>query len=104
MGYPPVCNMCVILVSDKNEQLAQEVVDDIAHRIEKSNIDGLMILGPSKAMVSKINDVYRNVIYIKHTDENVIIRVKNAIQKYLEMVTEYKDVSVQFDYNPMSGY
>lgn len=104
MGYPPVCNMCVILVSDKNEQLAQEVVDDIAHRIEKSNIDGLMILGPSKAMVSKINDVYRNVIYIKHTDGNVIIRVKNAIQKYLEMVTEYKDVSVQFDYNPMSGY
>lgn len=59
-------------------------MDDIAHRIEKSNIDGLMILGPSKAMVSKINDVYRNVIYIKHTDENVIIRVKNAIQKYLE--------------------
>lgn len=63
-----------------------------------------MILGPSKAMVSKINDVYRNVIYIKHTDENVIIKVKNAVQKYLEMVTEYKDVSVQFDYNPMSGY
>lgn len=104
MGYPPVCNMCAILVSDKNEVLAEKVVKDIAHRIEKSNISGLMILGPSKANVSKINDVFRNVVYIKHTDGKVIIKVENAIQKYLESVAEYKDVSVQFDYNPISNY
>lgn len=104
MGYPPVCNMCAILVSDKNEILAEKVVKDIANRIEKSNISGLIILGPSKANVSKINDVFRNVIYIKHTDGKVIIKVENAIQKYLERVTEYKNVSVQFDYNPMSNY
>ena len=104
MAYPPAFNMCAILISDKNEKLAEKVTNDIANRMEKSNIDGLMIMGPSKAGISKINDVYRNVIYIKHRDGEVIIKVKNAAQRYLDMVDEYKDVSVQFDYNPMSNY
>lgn len=104
MAYPPSYNMCAILVSDKNEQLAEKLVRDIGVRIEKSNIEGLMIIGPSKAGISKINDVYRNVIYIKHKDSDVIIKVKNAIMRYIEMIDEYKNVLVQFDFNPMSNY
>lgn len=104
MGYPPMCSIMVILVSDKDEALAERVVTDIANRVEKSNIEGLRMLGPAKAAISKINDIYRNVIYIKHVDSNVIIKVKNATEKYINMVEAYKDVSVQFDFNPMSNY
>ena len=104
MTYPPVYDMMAILISDGNEEFADLVTKDIASRIEKSNIEKLVVIGPAKASISKINDIYRNVIYLKHKDGDVLIKVKNAITKYLGMVERYKDVSVQFDYNPMSNY
>lgn len=104
MTYPPVYDMMAILVSDKSEQFADKVIRDIAGRIERSNIDMLKMIGPSKASISKINDIYRNVIYLKHMDGAVLVRVKNAIVKYMDMVDEYKNVSIQFDFNPMTGY
>lgn len=104
MTYPPVYDMMAILISDKQEAFADRVTKDIADRIGKSNIEELMIIGPSKAVVSKINDVYRNVIYLKHKDGDVLIRVKNAIQKYVDRVEEYRNLSIQFDFNPMTNY
>ena len=104
MGYPPVQGMCVILISHINEKFLDRVSKDVAGRIEKSKIDGLVMLGPSKATISKINNVYRNVIYIKHDSEEVISKIEAAIMRYVNMVESYKDIVVQFDYNPMSGY
>ncbi|MBQ3666304.1 MAG: primosomal protein N' [Lachnospiraceae bacterium] len=104
MSYPPAGGMMAILISDKNEDFAGRVTNDLAVRIEKTNIEGLHLVGPTKAAVSKINDIYRNVIYLKHVDEKILIKVKNAIVKYIEMVPEYKDLSIQFDFNPMWSY
>lgn len=104
MTYPPVYDMMAILIADKQEDFADRVTKDIADRIRKSNIGELIIIGPSKAAVSKINDVYRNVIYLKHRDDDVLIRVKNAIQRYVDMVEEYKNLSIQFDLNPITNY
>lgn len=104
MTYPPVYDMMAILISDKQESFADRVTRDIADRIEKSNIEDLMIIGPSKAVVAKINDVYRNVIYLKHKDGDVLIRVKNAIQRYVDRIEEYRNLSIQFDFNPMTNY
>ncbi|MDE7431693.1 MAG: primosomal protein N' [Lachnospiraceae bacterium] len=104
MTYPPVYDMMAILITDKQEDFAERVTKDIADRIKKSNIEELIIIGPSKAAVSKINDVYRNVIYLKHRDDDVLIRVKNAIQRYVDMVEEYRNLSIQFDLNPMTNY
>ena len=104
MGYPPVCSLMAILITSKEENEADAMTKDIAGRIENSHVEGLRILGPSKASISKINDVYRNIIYLKHKDEAVMIRVKNAIEKYLEMTDKYKNSSIQFDNDPISSY
>ena len=101
MSYPPAGGMMAILISDKRKDFADRVADDIAKRIEKTRIEGLVIIGPSKAAIAKINDIYRNMIYLKHEDEDILIKVKNAILKYIDMVQEYKDLSIQFDLNPM---
>lgn len=104
VGYPPTYSIMAILISDKNEAAAWTMVSDIADRIVKTKIEGLVVLGPAKASISKINDIYRNVIYIKHLDGDVLIRVKNAVEKYISMKEAYKNISVQFDFNPLSGY
>lgn len=104
MAYPPVYNMAAILISDKNEKLAEQASGDFAERIEKSRIDGLLLMGPSKAGLSKLNDIYRYVIYLKHQENEVLIQVKNRLQVYLNRSERYRNLSVQFDFNPMSGY
>ena len=104
MAYPPVYFMAAILISDKNEMLAEQASADFAGRIEKSRIDGLMVIGPSKAGLSKLNDIYRYVIYLKHQENDVLIQVKNRLQVYLNRAEKYRSLSVQFDFNPMNGY
>lgn len=104
MAYPPVYHMCAILISHQSEEKADRVAADITKRIENSRIQDLMVMGPAKASIAKINDIYRNIIYIKHMDSDIIIKVENATIRYLNMVEDYRDVSVQFDYNPMSSY
>lgn len=104
MAYPPIYSLTAILVSDKNELLVIKAIEDMAARIEKSNIEDLMIIGPSKAGLSKINNIYRYVIYLKHKNNDTLIQLKNRLQIYLSRVEEYKKLSVQFDFNPMNGY
>ena len=104
MTYPPVYDMMAILISDAKEDFVELVSKDISNRIEKSNVEDLIMIGPAKASISKINDIYREVIYLKHKDEEVLIKVKNAINRYVERVEQYKKVSIQFDFNPMMHY
>lgn len=103
-GYPPASHMLAILVADKNEAMVEHATKDIGKRIENSKIDGLQIIGPAKAGISKISDVYRYVIYLKHTEEDVLIQIKNRLQLYWNRVEAYKKLTIQFDFNPMNGY
>lgn len=105
MKYPPVYNMAAILITSSDEKLCSEGACDLARRIKNSRIDGLSVIGASKAAVSKINDIYRYVIYIKHRDYNALVHIKDGVELYLEKTDKYKkDFSVQFDFTPMDNY
>lgn len=103
MTYPPVYDMMAMLVTHVREEFAKKVMQDVVRRIENSKIEGLVVIGPAKAAVSKINDLYRYVIYLKHADGDTLVRVKNAILKYMDRVEAYQDLMVQFDFNPISA-
>ncbi|MBD5134875.1 MAG: primosomal protein N' [Lachnospiraceae bacterium] len=105
MRYPPVYNMAAILITSDNEKLCCEGAQDIAQRIKKSHIDGLTVIGASEASVSKINDIYRYVIYIKHNDYNALVHIKNGVELYIDKKVIYKKrLTVQFDFTPMDNY
>lgn len=63
----------------------------------------LRIVGPAKASVGKVNDIYRFVIYCKSPDYDQLIRVKDRIEQYVNS-RELKQEAVQFDFNPMDSY
>ncbi len=112
--YPPVCAMMAILMTSKDEKILGLVAEKIVNKIkdeintDKSSIcpdyKKMRLIGPADANISRINDVYRKVIYIKHPEYDVLIKVKNMIEDYTENLDEIKKVSVQFDFNPMSGF
>lgn len=105
MCYPPVYNMAAILITSDDRRLCGEAARDISGRIDRSNIDGLMVIGASEAVISKINDIYRYVIYIKHKEYDKLVYVKNGVERYIDMIPIYKDkLSVQFDFTPLNNY
>lgn len=105
MQYPPVYNMVAILITSQNRNLCEKSAKDISGRIQRSNIDGLAVIGASEAVISKINDIYRYVIYLKHKDYDKLVYVKDGVERYIEMVPLYKEkINVQFDFTPLNNY
>ena len=69
MGYPPAEHLQAILFTSKEEGQALAAAEETGrilrnYQEESGRSDG-SVIGPSKAAVSKINDIYRFVIYCK---------------------------------------
>jgi len=109
MRYPPVWNMLHILAASKDRGKAHGCMDAIAAWIEgelKKASGGIwrqfLVIGPADANIAKVNDVYRRVLYIKHPDYRILVRVKDFLEKRLRESPDFQTVSIQFDFNPMN--
>lgn len=104
MMYPPVANMMAILVLSNDELTgaahAQELADAIKSQFAPERP---YVIGPAAASIGKINDVYRNIIYIKHRDYDTLVRIKDEMEALIAK-KEWNADTVQFDFNPMSAY
>lgn len=107
--FPPVANFVVALVTSKKEELVERSSNLLAQAMKqfgtKYNLEEQMqILGPTDANLKKANDIYRKVIYVKHTDYQLLIAMKNYLEGFVQFSEQFKGCSVQFDFNPMSSY
>ncbi len=101
LKYPPVYNMMVLLITSEDKDVAYEASKQLATALKKlgAGMDKLRIIGPGDASISKINDVYRRVIYIKAYGMDNIIKMRQAIDNYNQ-----DGVNISVDVNPMSTY
>lgn len=106
-GYPPASHMMAVLITSREERagarLAEEINCILKKPSEEADDSKVQIIGPASALVSKINDIYRFVIYCKHQDYNRLIQYKDKIENFLNQ-TIHKEQSVQFDFDPMDSY
>ena len=106
MHYPPVWNMLVILLASPDEQAlaaaAQAVYDNMQQMLGRTFM--VQLIGPADASISKINDIYRKVIYLKTGNYDKLIELKDATEQFTQMQPVCKDINIQFDFNPMSGF
>lgn len=111
MRYPPVWNMLHILAASENPDEAAACMDQIAAWVrEELHKAGsgqtwadFQLIGPADAAVAKIKDVYRRVLYMKHPDYRILVKVKDFLEKRLKNTQKWKKVSIQFDFNPMNS-
>jgi primosomal protein N' (replication factor Y) len=96
LKYPPIWNMMVILVSSQNEALAEKMIQGMYAWLSRKQIPKLALVGPAKPAVAKVNDRYRDVLYMKHDDIRVLIGIKDEMEQRLTG-HPVKDISVQFD-------
>lgn len=105
MCYPPVYNMAVILITSKDTKKLTDAVKKISDIIDINNKGEIMKIGPADAVLSKINDVYRKVIYLKCTNSDQLIDLKDAIEIDIKENFEiFNNTGVQFDFSPMGNY
>ena len=102
MGYPPAAHMAAILISGKEESLLETASSYIKRYAERVNKQNVRIIGPTSPYVGKVNDVYRRIIYLKHAEYDVLIDMKNKLEKYIEINPGFQSMRIQFDFDPMN--
>lgn len=108
MDYPPVSNLMAVKVSSKYEKNANDaaawLLDFIKRQLEKdtdNTPENLpRIIGPTRASVYKLNDIFSVLLYFKHKQYTVLTQIKDILEKYIkDNGQDFKTISVQFDFN-----
>ncbi|MBR4026257.1 MAG: primosomal protein N' [Lachnospiraceae bacterium] len=109
--YPPVWNLLVIWLTSSQEQKLEFSANKLITRcntfIEEETIlqgEKIQAIGPTDATIVKINDIYRKVVYVKTQKYQNLVFLKDRLEWYIKENNDFQNVSVQFDFNPMSGF
>jgi primosomal protein N' (replication factor Y) (superfamily II helicase) len=107
MQYPPAAHILLALITSKEEEKAENAAVILGEAIKDYIGQGLeeaRVIGPAPAALSKANDIYRRVIYIKHSEYSKLIEIKNYLEGYFNYSEQFINCSLQFDFDPMSSY
>lgn len=63
----------------------------------------LTVLGPGTAFLSKLNDRYRFIFYVKCREERKLSEVRERMENHIDTLQKRTE-QVQFDIDPMNGY
>ena len=96
--YPPYSFIALIKVGGKDFNNTIKEANKIGDYL-RSNIDKEIVLGPSVASLSKINNIYYFEIIIKYRDKGNIIKLLNEVKI---LTVNNSKIKVEFDLNPNS--
>ncbi len=125
--YPPVCHLLAVMFSGKDEEQVIKTAENMAEAVnitfQKQSETVLLesvnsaknlerkdaknkeyvLVGPAPAGIRKINDIYRQVFMVKSKREDTLIQIKDILEKKMEAGVN-RDVSIQFDFDPVNPY
>ena len=107
MHYPPIWNMLLVHCMGKNEQITQQTAQLLADKLQsaiKRSGKPVLLVGPADATIAKVNDIYRKVLYMKAADYQTLVALKDALEQFGKKTNAFSNVTIQFDFNPSSGF
>lgn len=105
LGYAPFMNMMTVLMTGPDEKYVIQLSYKLKDRLQHYEDNGhATILGPSPAILSKIKDTYRRVIYIKSPNYKVLTGMADQLYDIMKQEDHRRIGSIQFDINPMMAY
>lgn len=102
MCYPPVWNLLLIAVSSPQEAEAEACSRRLGQWLGEK-FSQLPLIGPTEASIAKVHDVYRRVIYLKSGEYEQLVCAKDGLERLL-LQESWRQTTVQFDFNPISGF
>lgn len=105
MIYPPYCDIYSATFTGENENTvalcAKAFYKNIVECTEGEYSDiKVIVLGPTPAKISKINNSYRYRLAMKCKNSSKIRNMITEIIKKISKLKEYRDVSISIDLNP----
>lgn len=100
MDYPPVASMLAVRGACEDEELLKKAMAYCRKYIEtiyKKN--DLILIGPAPEAVAKVQDLYKIVLYMRHKDRDVLVKIKNALEKYISVNKGFQKIYIQYDFN-----
>lgn len=64
----------------------------------------VLLVGPADAAIAKVNDIYKKVIYLKTGQYGYLVKIKDRAEAFTRESRDYRDVMIQFDFNPVNGF
>lgn len=105
MGYPPAAHLMAVLMTCEDEKLLEKGAYYLKLFAQRTSPGpDLEIIGPANPAVSKIRDVYRKVIYLKHEEYGVLTQTKDKLEKYIEINEGFQKIRIQFDFDPVQAF
>ena len=113
LRYPPIFHMLVVLCAAKEESVAAESAKKLTEFLKDQNpellkgisaSERIYLVGPADAAVAKVNDIYKKLIYLRGADYQRLVKIKDCIEAFTAEHADYKNTTIQFDFNPMNGF
>lgn len=101
--YPPAAHMMAVLVTSSEEKRGEALTGRLGELARGMKESKCVVIGPAKASIGKINDIYRFVLYCKSAEYDRLVEIKDKIEQELQSI-ELRDENVQFDFDPMDSY
>ena len=114
LDYPPAAHMLGILICAADERrgssfasrlaaISRDVLGITGEGVAGMDIDKGIIIGPAPALIGMIKDQYRFALYIKHSDHEALVRVKDVCENECVMNLP-AGVYVQYDFYPIRAF
>lgn len=98
MGYPPVQGLFTIHGIGEDEAYLQMAMEYLKKYLDRLTANGAVkVVGPADETVSKVNDLYRKVIYVRHENDRILLRIKQKVEEYIEINKGFDKITIQYD-------
>ena len=100
LSYPPVSKLFTLMLAAKTEVILDEGIALAVEWIGRFGGDQeLQVIGPVQAPIYKVNDIYRKIIYIKHENYDILIRIQKLLESESESRECFKHIFIQYDFS-----
>ncbi|PNV59687.1 primosomal protein N' [Clostridium sp. chh4-2] len=100
MKYPPSCRLLTIQLSSKSEEELNHAAKRLAEWAEaEEKPENIQITGPVEASVYKVNDIYRKILYLKHGNYDILIKIRDRLELKMKEDAFFAQVMIQYDFS-----
>ena len=102
LHYPPSWELLAVMASSRWEDELGKAMEDLKRWVSdslKGSREGqdVEVIGPAQATIYKVNDIYRKILYLKHKNYDILIKLKKHIDQESRQAVWHTHVAIQFD-------
>ena len=100
LGYPPVANLLAVHGSCPEEETLANAMEFIRrYLIRWQGSREMQLIGPAPETVARIQDSYRQVLYVKCPCPEELIRIRTQLERYIDINRGFDPIQIQYDFN-----